>query len=204
MCVSVVGPGSLLRHTLRLARLTRVRAPTRRGPDIELPRCPRLARRRRRLLTASAPAALLLTCGPRLCYREGGTFLKSTLEGGKFSPLRQISLPRCGREDGRTGRREDGKTGGREDGEWGNATPATDRPQPSSPHPTFSPNPMSLASLTSSTEISAPSAQQEPLEHTDEGIRQLAENREKNYREKQSVDASIVLGILEQEAETDG
>ena len=113
MCVSVVGPGSLLRHTLRLARLTRVRAPTRRGPDIELPRCPRLARRRRRLLTASAPAALLLTCGPRLCYREGGTFLKSTLEGGKFSPLRQISLPRCGREDGRTGRREDGRTGRR-------------------------------------------------------------------------------------------
>ena len=121
----------------------------------------------------------------KLNSSEGGTFRKSAPEGGKFSPRRQISLPRCGREDG----------------EPDNAPLATDRYQPSPTNPTDSPNPLSL---TTPTEFSAPSAQQEPLKHTDEGIRQLAEHREQNYREEQSVDASVVLRILEQEAETDG
>ena len=83
----------------------------------------------------------------------------------------------------------------------GNATLGTDRPQPTCTNPTDSLNPMSFFTP---PEMSAPSAQQEPLKQTDEGIRQLAEDREKNYREKQSVDAPVVLRFLEQEAETDG
>ena len=80
-------------------------------------------------------------------------------------------------------------------------TLATDYPQPSSTNPTDFPNPISL---TTATRMSAPSTQQESLKQTDESIRQLAEDREKNYREEQSVDAAIVLRILEQETETDG
>ena len=117
-----------------------------------------------------------------------GVFANQHPKEGVFRSSDRFPSRAGGREPGHAADREPGHAADREPGhasdrEPGHAGPASGRPQPDFTD-TDSPNPMNPMNPRIPAEVSAPSAQQKPLKHTDEGIRQLPENREENYREE--------------------